>query len=438
MKKFLLLLLIAFCILSFSFGVDFGGYVENYSLLTSSPDIREQINKLALWLALSPSETLYITGQGSLAYSYDEYIILLDLDYLYLTQEFPGIFSGKSDFSYTLGRFFQHEFTDMVFAHRLDGIQLNLAFPVMNLMLGAGYSGLLLKPVSTLNNTRADMVDDSDDDIKLAPKKVIINLGASFPEILPSQQLDFSVVTQFDMRNEGLIDDKSPIGTEGKGGKLNTIYFGMGLSGVVTGSLIYDVYGYLQLGKSLSLVDTKNEYIYRPMVAFLAGGSVSYLMRDFYFSKITASFIYASGDKDNTSVYEGNREGHNTQFMPVSESKAGTIFSPNLSNLIKAGLEYSLKPFSSGAMKDFQVAVSGAVFFKATEGAISEGMASVVSEQKYLGTEALLIFNYRPFSDFGITLAGGAFFPNSSSSGPIVDGYRDIEPGVMINASFSF
>ena len=429
MKKILLFLLIAFSIVSFSFGVDFGGYIENHSIIPfSNLDLREQINKLALWVAVSPSETVYITAQASVGYSYDEYDILGDLDYLYLRQEF-------NNFSYKLGRFFQAEFTGKVFAHRLDGLQLDLSFPLANFMLGAGYSGLLLKPVSTLSNTLLDIEDDSDDDVMFAPKKIILNFGVSFPEIFASQQLDIAVVAQLDMRKTTA---ETGAAWEIKGGHLNTVYTGLGLSGMFFDSWIYDVYGYLQLGNSLSYISDIDEYRTKPLVAFLAGGSVSYLMRDFYFSKIRASFMYASGDDDNISVYEGNTKSINSQFIPVSETVTGILFSPILSNLMKAGLEYSLKPFSAGKLKDFQAGVSGAIYFSASEGAVKESKVSKNTSQQYLGTEALLTLNYKPFSDFGITAAGGAFFPNTTSGGPIFEKYREIQPGVMINASFSF
>ena len=440
MKKIILILFIFFSFAAFSFGVDFGGYIENYSLIPSDSNLREQINKLAIWLEVTPSDTVFIAAQASVGYSYDEYDILADLDYLYLEQKFPGLFSEKSAFSYKIGRFFQSEFTGKVFAHRLDGALFTFAFPSVNITAGAGYTGLLLKPVSTLNNTIADMIDDADDDITFAPKKLIINLGASFPDIIENQQLDISAVGQLDLRSEDLIEDGDPDSKIGKGGKFNTFYVGLGLSGALTSSLIYDVYGYLQFGKSLSLIADESKYIDKTLIAFLAGGSISYLIKDFHFSKITASFLYASGDDDTISIYNGNTKDDNTQFMPVSESKTGVIFSPILSNLMKVGLEYSLKPFSSstGIMKDFQAGISGALYFAASKGAVCEPRVSGTSTEKYLGTEALIILNYRPFSDFGITAAGGAFLPNTSSEGPMLDKYQEIQPGVMINASFSF
>ncbi len=438
MKKALFILLAAFAAVSLASAVDFGGNLENYSLITSDDDSQKQTDKAALWFGVSPSETIYIKGQGSVAYSLDDYDFLADIDYLYITQDFPGAINEQSAFTYKAGRFFQSEFTGKVFAHRLDGALFTLALPIANFSLGAGYTGLLLKPVSGVNNTAADMVDDSDDDVKLAPKKMIVRLGASFIDIMPAQQLDVSFVTQFDMRSDDLLEDGDAATEDGNGGKLNTYYIGAGLSGAITGSFIYDTYLYYQLGKTLTLID--DEFTDKPISAILLGGSLSYLNREFYRSKVTGSLLYASGDDDNTSVYEGNTKGSGTQFMPVSSSSTGLIFSPTPSNLLKAGLEYSMKPFaeSKNMMKNFQAAVSAGIFYKASEGAVSESKASAVSDEKYLGTEALLTLNFRPVSDFGLTLAGGAFFPNDSKDGPMGEDYRDTEAGVMINVSLSF
>ncbi|MDX9801726.1 MAG: hypothetical protein RBT69_10365 [Spirochaetia bacterium] len=436
MRKTIFLLLAFFTALSFASAVDFGGNLENYSLITSDSDSQKQTDKASLWFAVTPSETIYIKGQGSFAYSMDDYDFLADIDYLYITQDFPGAINEQSAFTYKAGRFFQSEFTGKVFAHRLDGALFTLALPIANFSLGAGYTGLLLKPVSGVNNTAADIIDDGDDDVKLAPKKMIVRLGASFIDIMPAQQLDVSLVTQFDMRSDDLLEDGDAEG-DGNGGKLNTYYIGAGLSGAFSASFVYDTYLYYQLGKTLTAFD--DEYKDKPISAFLGGGSVSYLNREFYSSRATASLLYASGDDDNKSVYEGNTKGSGTQFMPISKSSTGLIFSPTPSNLLKMGLEYSMKPFAErkDMMKNFQAALSAAMFYKASEGAVSESKAAL-SDEKYLGTEALLTLNFRPVSDFGLTLAGGAFFPNDKKDGPMGEDYRDTEAGVMINASLSF
>jgi len=439
MKKLLLLIIAAFTAASFVSAVDFGGNLENYSLITNEDDSQEQTNKLSLWLGITPTETMYIKGQGSVAYSLDEYDILADLDYLYITQDFPEIFNERSAFTYKAGRFFQSDFTGKVFAHRLDGALFSLALPAANITLGAGYSGLMLKPVSSINNTAADIVDDSDDDVTLAPKKIIANLGVSLIDVIPSQQLNISLVTQLDMRSDDLLEDGDTSDDDGRGGKLNTYYLGAGMSGAITGSIIYDTYLYLQMGKTLSLIDG-SDYEDKSILAFLGGGSLSYLNRDFYFSKVTASILYASGDDDNTSIYEGNTDGNSSQFVPLTTSSTGLFFSPTPSNLLKGGLEYSLKPFadSKTMLKNFQASLGGGVFFKTSEGAVSEARVAAGSDKNYMGTEAVLTLNFRPVSDFGVTLSGGAFFPNSSSDGPVAEDLNDTVIGGMLNASFSF
>ena len=121
MKKALFILLAVFAAVSLASAVDFGGNIENYSLITNDSDSQKQTDKAALWFGVSPSETIYIKGQGSIAYSMDDYDFLADVDYLYITQDFPGAINEQSAFTYKAGRFFQSEFTGKVFAHRLDG-----------------------------------------------------------------------------------------------------------------------------------------------------------------------------------------------------------------------------------------------------------------------------------------------------------------------------
>ncbi len=55
-----------------------------------------------------------------------------------------------------------------------------------------------------------------------------------------------------------------------------------------------------------------------------------------------------------------------------------------------AGLEYSIKPFGNekGMISNLQTLISANMFFRATEGAISEqGIIEPTSDKKYLGTE---------------------------------------------------
>lgn len=439
MKKLFLTAVLFSVLLSCGWGIDFGGNIENYSFMSNEgnswdSDSWDQTDKLSLWISLISTEMMQLKGQGSIAYSKDEYDFLADVDYLYFSQIVP--FDGWA-FSYKVGRFFQSEFSGKVFSHKFDGALCSFSMPKCNISLGGGYTGLLTKPVSSINNTPADMVDDDDDDIYFAPKKIVALAGINFPSFM-SQELNLSAVAQIDLRSDDLLEDGDKVSAEGNGGKLNTCYFGGGLSGFLSSSFMYNAFGYVQAGKTLTKGET--EYKDEDIFAFLGGGSLTYFNSKFLYSKVTASFLYASGDDDHVTVQE-NTDGKSSQFVPISESKLGLVFSPSASNIITAGLEYSLKPFSGGkaeVMKNMQVSLSGTSFFKASEGAVSESKACNTSEDKYIGTEGALKINFRPYSDFGITAAGGVFFPNTNSDGPMAENNRDPEIGGMLIASFSF
>ena len=439
MKKILLTAALALMFSPLLFSFDWGGNISNYSYVTSEDDSYDQVNKLSLWGAHSFDDFTYLTGQGSAGYAKDDYDILVDLDYLYFDKSIPEIFGESSALSFRIGRFFQSEFTRKVFAHRADGFVLNLGIPLGNFHLSSGYTGLLLKPVTDLNTTNADLADDDDDDIYLAPKKLVSVIGFDFIDILPGQKLSLSGVSVFDLRTEDLIEDGDTSAGSNTGGKLNTFYIGTGLGGGLTSSLFYDTFGYVQLGKTLSLEGT--EYKDESILAFLGGASLSWFNKQLLYSKATASFIYASGDEDASSVYEGNTEDSSTIFVPVSGSSTGFIFDPSLSNIMVAGLEYSIKPFanSKGAAANIQTALSGNMFFRATEGAVSEqGRINTSSDKKYLGTEIDLGINFRPFSDFGLGVRGGIYIPPTASDSAINDDSNDPEFGGSVNASISF
>ena len=444
MKKLLSILVLSMLITPVVFSFDWGGNISNYSYATNEDDSYDQVNKFSLYGAHSFNDFTYLTGQGSVGYAKDDYDIMLDLDYLYFEQSIPEIFGETSALSYKLGRFYQTEFSGKVFAHRADGLLINLGIPLGNLHLSTGYTGLLQKPVTDLKTTQSDVADDGDDDEKLAPKKLISVIGMDFIDILPGQQLSIAGISVFDLRSEDLIEDgdtSAEASTDGNtGGKLNTFYIGTGMRGGITSSVFYDAFGYVQLGKTLSL-ENDTEYKDESITAFLGGASLSWFNKQLLYSKATASFIYASGDDDATSIYEGNTEDSSTTFIPVSGTSAGFIFSPTLANIMAAGLEYSIKPFGNkkGVISNLQTALSANMFFRSTEGAISEQVKiNTSSDKKYLGTEIDLGINFRPFSDFGIGLKGGVYIPPTGSDSAINEAFNDPEYGGSVSASFSF
>lgn len=429
MKKIILLLLI-FVTASAVFALDWGGNIENYTLVENDIDELTQKNKLSLWLELNPTDLITIGGQISGAYSYGDYNFLLDLDHLYAEIIIP-----KNLLAVTMkfGRFFQSEFSGNVFAHKMDGLFISLGIPLGNFSLGIGYTGLLMKAEAKFDQTSADFIDDDDNDLIFAPKKLIANLSASFIDIFPAHQLDIAILGQYDLRTGTKIKDGDPITKDGDI-RFNSLYAGIGLSGVAASVFVYNLFFYYQFGNSLSEEDTTYKSSFHS--AFLAGVNLNYILNKFLFSKFSLSALYASGDNDIGSVTAGvSKKGNNTQFIPITTSSTGLLFDPNISNLIKTSFEYSLKPFSSlsnKVMKEFLASIKGTAYFKTTDSEVSEATIWLAEGEKYLGTEVILNIGFRPVSDFGISLAGAVFIPNSSSS------ENEIQYGGMLFASLSF
>jgi hypothetical protein len=78
-------------------------------------------------------------------------------------------------------------------------------------------------------------------------------------------------------------------------------------------------------------------------------------------------------------------------------------------------------------------------FLRSTTGAISEGSVNATSDQLYLGSEADLRINYRPFSDLGLSLTGGFFFPNNyTAESAIAPGSSAVQIAGRFELSFSY
>ena len=102
----------------------------------------------------------------------------------------------------------------------------------------------------------------------------------------------------------------------------------------------------------------------------------------------------------------------------------------------KAGA-YSLKPLSFlsvAVLDNFQAVLSGLLFFRTTDGPISEGGLAAGSTGKYLGTEIDLELRFRPFSDLGLAATTGIFFPSAAFAAPLDTARFEQE----IEFSFSF
>jgi len=436
MKK-VFLLIITGCLLLSAFSLsafDIGGAIDNQSAVELEGSTVEasflQFDKLTLWLESDIGKNFYIGAQGSYTFSLTRYY-LFDLELLKFRSEIP-LPSANMFLSIDAGRFPVTDFTERVLSHPLDGLNLHMKFPFMNTTLFAGYSGLLFKEPSRIIMSKHDAADRLSNSVLLAPSRLIGMAEFDFFDLFLRQDLMLNYIIQWDFTPETDLTDET------KGGKLNTHYIGLGLGGSPFTNFYYDAYGYLGLGTTLSYIN--GEYVDANILAWMAGASLRWYPEKKLYSRILLDFVIGSGDKDNYTFTEGNTYKMSTLFVPIAGTPRDTVFTPEVGNMMIGTLSYSLKPFAQLGThgKYFQVEVQGVVYLRPTIGAISEDY-NTASDSIYVGTEADLSLNYRPFSDFGVSLNGGVFIPNTLTGGVFLwETQRTVEAKIKLDFSLSF
>jgi hypothetical protein len=327
-------------------------------------------------------------------------------------------------YRYAIGRSPFTDFTGLVLDQNADGLSMTVEFPIVSVSAGAAYTGLLLKPSSTILLSRADVNDAANPAVIFATPRLLQLVQLTFPSVF-RQRITVEAIVQEDMRDT-VLDIATPGKTDlvqagattqdgTRGGPVSTQYFGLGLDGGITSSLFYNLYGYMETGQELQY--TAGAYAQVPILAYLAGAGIRWYAPNLLFSVAGAKLIIASGDQDASTVIEGNSAGDANSFSPITRGTVGYLFSPQLSNVMIAEASYSLKPLAglgAGLADLLQAQARADVFLRPTTGAISEPGVAAGTPSLYLGTEADLIVTARLFSDLGLTFTTGLFFPGSA------------------------
>lgn len=424
--------------------IDFGGTLGNTTESSVPFDGDASIgqsNSLSLFVSHAFSDELEVVARARYAYRRDTVFAddteteidwwQGDLDALYARGRFPLEDGEQALLDVQAGRFRFREFSGALLAERADGLRATFRTAAGDVTLGAGYTGFLMKESSNLLLSNADVSDDADDDEFFAPPRVLGIIGFTLPEYIAGQTFNISFVGQGDLRDE----DDLPADQ----GLVHTAYLGAGVSGPIVSTLFYDLYGYFGGGRTLSNVGGVSAN--KPIQSYLLGANLQYFMPQAAQSLISFGYLYSSGDKDHDEFYEGNTEGASKAFVGLTPPSFGTVFSPRLGNLMVTDLSYSVKPLAgqgSPALDEFQTELSLLNFFRPTTGVISEPGIDGTSDSLYLGTEVDLALNFRPFSDLGLSLVNGVFFPNEGGDGAFLDEAVSPEYKVTLNAAFSF
>ncbi len=425
--------------------IDFGFQLSSNTELDSREE-DEIFNSetLAAWLSHDFSDALAFSTQGSYTFT-TERPYLFDLDALYLDGSTPA--GDLRRVGGRIGRFSVADATGYVLDHRIDGARFSISAPDYVLSFSGGYTGLLLKPTNDVIMSRLDLIDDDDDDVFLAPPRLIGLAELSLPEVLPAQDLTISLALQEDLRPEDdLIDEGQSEPQAAGGGRVDTQYASVELDGALSNALFYTVFGTFQTGRMLSYVEDEDtvtgfSYRYRPVFAGAGGAGMRYYVPDIRAQRAGFNVLVGTGDSDATSVIEGNEEGASTLFVPIAGPTTGKVLGAGPGNNVSVHAFYSIKPFIDSPtreIRDLQFGLDAFTFIRLVEGPVPADGVRPGGSGNYLGSEIDAGVNYRPFSDLGISLTGGVFLPNGADDGPIAESERDPSFAVSLEASLSF
>jgi len=226
-----------------------------------------------------------------------------------------------------------------------------------------------------------------------------------------------SVLAQKDLNpSSDLISPYTTTSSSTSGGTLDTQYLTLKAEGPVVKRLFYEAFATLGTGSTLSWVPDSvatqgSSYQYKPIVAFLGGGSLTYFQPEWLNAAFTGRVLFASGDSSASSAVEGNSSDLSTLFLPVTTTTLGVVFSPGLSNLIVYQLGGTVKPVPGQSLVTgltvlgFQRAVTGVIN---APGVLRTGPS-------WLGEEFDLTASWPVVSDVSVTTALGGFAPNSGT-----------------------
>lgn len=190
------------------FSLEWGGIIKNNTELTF-PEKEltvKQSNDLYLWASspLGKDSGFYFTGEGFYKFSYAESqpkaIInhIFDLDLLKINGDIN--LSGNT-LSLSLGRFFTNDITGVILNQLIDGIQANFSFPLLNLSLTAGYTGLLNSHTTTMLDSYGETEVPLTNGYSLAYKYIPVSLTVVFPVIFGNQSFGLETLACIDVNN---------------------------------------------------------------------------------------------------------------------------------------------------------------------------------------------------------------------------------------------
>ncbi len=436
----LVFLLVALLLTASASAWDFGGYIDAAGGLEKAPSSADpEAPVVKAFYSATAAAWLYhsfgawtLDTQGSVLNS-STTTYLLDLDRLVLGGVFPAEAGGARSFGFQVGRMQFSDATGYVLNHRLDGIKLQVGRTSSSFSAGIGTTALLQKPTSAVVMSLLDVLDLSDGAAVFAPPRLVATFEYQARGLIAGQDVTLGAVVQEDYRPEAELtpEFQTAADTSG-GGRMDTQYLSLGISGGLSQGLFHRTYYALNTGRTLTYrADpdsvTGNAFQYTPIFGHLAGLELSYFLPQALNSRIRIGGQFSSGDKDADTYFDGNTNEKATAFVPISASAFSDVFTLQPGNSSHVAVSYSLRPLSGIGVDILQTELSSVSYFRSTGGGdgsgvdrspVSEGAVDPDAEGAYVGTDIDLKFVVQPFSDLRVVLAAGLFLPNAEVMTP--------------------
>ncbi|MGL1892302.1 MAG: hypothetical protein OCD02_11790 [Spirochaetaceae bacterium] len=401
-KQLLLIYLVLATSLAFCLNVDYGVSIDSF-VGTDSED-PFGFEKVSIYSSLQITEKVSFAIDGFYKFGYSSEDPTHTFDFATLVAIFP---IGSINFQ--VGRAYMGDYSGDILAHTLDGLTATMAMGSGSLSINAGYSGLIHEDEISIIST----IEDDDEE---TVKRLIE--GADY--IIPLGSLTgwVSVYT---------FQDFNSLSTN------LSVFFGGGLKGSIGSDLYYSLRGNFQGGLYPYLdsetLDTESETLIAGMGVLSLDWYLQFEKIKFLTPAISLNIGISSGD-DTISDGAGlgdvqpDLDDLVSLYSPITTGGPGTIYSTNNQNLMYMKVGASVSPLDT-----LQTQLSSVVYFRTVEGATSDSNVDSEESGNYLGTEISLAINYRPFSDLGVSVSGGFFFPD----GTVIDD----DPSGMITAYVS-
>jgi hypothetical protein len=431
MKRAFFILAFAAVFLGFVPAQDFGIDVDSSATFLSTANASlSEANKAILWVKLplgsafrfdakgnvswSGTGTLDSTGPASLlsAYAYTANSFGWDIDLVKFGFAIPNPQADLPSMAFSFGRYSFADQTRLVYSGKADGASIAFNYGIVQFSLDAAYTGFLFKRTTIIELTDTDIAANSSESNLFASPRALVKAELSFPNIF-GHSAAVSAFVQEDMRPAAsFVQEWETTYVPGSGGPLDTQYLSLKVSGPIFDAIFYELTGAFGAGRVLRYVaddasPTGDSYQYKPILSGLGSATISWYPSFLPGSMIALRGVFASGDA-------GDGSAGSTNFIPITSTPLGLVFSPKLSNIAFGELTASAQPVPG--MK-LQTLVKVLSFFRPTTGPVSEPGVHADSISNYLGSELDIYIIYRILSDLGISFTLGAFMPGIDPMG---------------------